>query len=59
LLNDGGHAALCPPYYFAGYLAQQRADLGGGIIDFDLEHRISRLQFPLLRLELLSPGSLG
>jgi hypothetical protein len=40
-------------------LAQQGADLGGGIIDFDLEHRISRLQFPLLRLELLSPGSLG
>src|SRR4051812_25231233 len=28
-----------------GLLAQQGADLVGGIVDFDLEHRVSRLEF--------------
>ena len=49
-------AALCPPYQ--PLLTQQRADLGGGIIDFDLEHRIGRLQFPARGFGSLGSGEL-
>ena len=44
-----------PTNYFAGYdgLAHQCADHVGRIIDFDLEHRISRLQFPRRRFGCL------
>ena len=45
---NGGHAALCPPYSFAGLTISSSPMCGPcwRIIDFDLEHRVSRLQFP-------------